>query len=338
MENPEPSLMDECLPDRVRRPAFARMLKIHDLIAAGGYPNCASLSADLEVSDKTVQRDVEFMRDRMGLPIEYDAGRRGFHYTREVASFPRISMTEGEVVALLIAQKALVQYRGTPFEKPLRGAFRKMAESFGDETVFSLDDLGKAVSFHPVGNAIQEMRVFEMLAGAVANSRVVEFDYHKLGSQAPERRCVEPYHLGCIDNAWYLIGHDLVRGKRRTYALSRLTNPSVLKRHFKRPDDFSLEEMFGGSFSAFETGKVSRVVIRLDPFAARLAAERVWHRSQRLKPLPGGGAELTLEVGLAPDLENWILGWGNHALVLEPRELCERIAATARSMALQYSV
>ena len=45
---------------------------------------------------------------------------------------------------------------------------------------------------------------------------------------------------------------------------------------------------------------------------------------------------MTLDVGLAPDLENWILGWGSHAEVLEPRELRESIASTARAMALQY--
>ena len=99
-----------------------------------------------------------------------------------------------------------------------------------------------------------------------------------------------------------------------------------------------MESMMGGSFSAFETPKPSRVVIRLDAFATRLAAERVWHKSQKIKPLAGGGSEMTLEVGLAPDLENWILGWGNHAKVLEPNALCERIASIARSMALQYTV
>jgi uncharacterized OsmC-like protein len=48
-------------------------------------------------------------------------------------------------------------------------------------------------------------------------------------------------------------------------------------------------------------------------------------------------AELTLEVGIAPDLENWILGWGSHAIVLEPAELREQIASTARAMALNYT-
>jgi predicted DNA-binding transcriptional regulator YafY len=45
---------------------------------------------------------------------------------------------------------------------------------------------------------------------------------------------------------------------------------------------------------------------------------------------------MTLEVGIAPDLENWILGWGSHAVVLDPPELREQIASIARAMALQY--
>jgi len=94
--------------------------------------------------------------------------------------------------------------------------------------------------------------------------------------------------------------------------------------------------MMKDSFMAFEPGKTQKVRIRLDDFAARLATERIWHKSQKLKPLPGGGAEMSFEVGLAPDLENWILGWGRHAVVLEPKELRETIASTARAMALQY--
>ena len=164
----------------------------------------------------------------------------------------------------------------------------------------------------------------------------MEFDYHGLKKNKSERRQVEPYHLGCINNLWYLIGNDLVRGKIRTFAITRLTRPKVLKRTFCRPPEFSLAAMMKDSFMAFEPGKTQRVRLRLDDFAARLATERVWHKSQKLKPLPGGGAEMSLDVGLAPDLENWILGWGRHAVVLEPQELREAIASTARAMALQY--
>ena len=321
---------------RATRPPYARMIKIHELLAAGKFPNCTTLADVFEVSYKTVQRDIDFMRDQMLLPIDYDSGEHGFRYTKPVSSFPAVNITQGEVVALLVAQKALEQYRGTAFEKPLRAAFGKMTSALQDEISLSLDDLGSAFSFRPMGAAGQELAVFNVLAECVLGNRTVEFDYQALKKNKSEKRRIEPYHLGCINNQWYLIGNDLQRGKLRTFALTRLSRPKALKQTFRRPADFSLSKMMKDSFMAFETGKTKTVRLRLDDFAARLASERVWHKSQKLKPLDGGGAEMTLEVGIAPDLENWILGWGSHAVVLEPAELRAQIASTARAMALQY--
>jgi len=320
----------------ITRPPYARMVRIHQMLTDRALPNCSTLADEFEVSYKTVQRDIDFMRDQMGLPIEYDQVDHGFYYTKPVTSFPVVQVKQGELVALLVAQKAVEQYRGTVFERPLRSAFERMSANLQEEENFSLKDLGEAFSFRPTGPAAQEMEVFEVLAEAVVRRRVVEFSYHGIKNDAPVPRCIEPYHLGCIDNAWYLIGNDLQRGQLRTFALTRLTGPKMLKRVFRRPPDFSAAKMMEGSFSAFEAGVIHRVKIRLDAFAARLASERVWHASQKLKPLPARGAELTMEVGLAPDLEKWILGWGAHAEVLEPAVLRDRIASIARSMALQY--
>jgi len=313
------------------------MMKIHELIAAGKFPNCSTLADVFEVSYKTVQRDIDFMRDQMMLPIDYDSGQHGFHYTKPVGSFPSVNITQGEVVALLVAQKALEQYRGTAFERPLQAAFEKLTAGLQEEVSFSLDDLGRAFSFRPMGAATQEMEIFNLLADCILNTQTVEFDYQGLKKPKAERRRVEPYHLGCINNQWYLIGQDQVRGKLRTFALTRLSRPKAQTQTFRRPADFSLTRMMQDSFMAFESGKTRKVRLRLDDFAARLASERIWHKSQKLRPLTGGGAEMSLEVGLAPDLENWILGWGSHAVVLEPKELRESIASTARAMALQYT-
>ena len=101
------------------------MLRIHQLIQSGAHPNASTLARDLEVSTKTVHRDIEFIRDRLRLPIEYDGARFGFVYTQEVGSFPSLQITEGELFALLVAEKALQQYRGTSFERPLLSAFRR---------------------------------------------------------------------------------------------------------------------------------------------------------------------------------------------------------------------
>ncbi len=85
-------------------------MSLHARLKANEFPNCRKAAEELEVSAKTVQRDIDFMRDRLGLPIEYDPGRCGFHYTQAVTSFPSIEVSEGEIAALFVAQKALAQY------------------------------------------------------------------------------------------------------------------------------------------------------------------------------------------------------------------------------------
>jgi len=45
-------------------------MRLHEKLRAGAFPNCRKLADELEVSTKTIQRDIDFMRDRLGLPIE----------------------------------------------------------------------------------------------------------------------------------------------------------------------------------------------------------------------------------------------------------------------------
>src|ERR1700683_4014369 len=98
------------------RPPLERMLRIHQALQSGKFPNATTLSREIEVATKTIHRDIEFMRDRLGLPIEYNSARMGYFYTEEVSAFPNIQITEGEIFALVVAEKALQQYRGTSFE------------------------------------------------------------------------------------------------------------------------------------------------------------------------------------------------------------------------------
>ena len=98
------------------RPPLERMLRIHQALQSGKFPNASTLAREIEVATKTIHRDIEFMRDRLGLPVEYDSARIGYHYTEQVSAFPNIQITEGELFALIVAEKALQQYRGTNFE------------------------------------------------------------------------------------------------------------------------------------------------------------------------------------------------------------------------------
>ena len=56
--------------NRFSRPPLARMVRLHERLKAGEFPNCRKLAGELEVSSKTIQRDIDFMRDRLGVSPE----------------------------------------------------------------------------------------------------------------------------------------------------------------------------------------------------------------------------------------------------------------------------
>src|SRR6266700_4919856 len=129
------------------RPPLARMLLIHQALQRRKYPTASSLAAELQVSSKSIHRDLEFMRDRLQLPLEWDGSKFGYYYTQEVNAFPTMQITEGELFALVVAEKALQQYRGTTFEKPLLSALRKMESALPDTISLHLADWDQGISF-----------------------------------------------------------------------------------------------------------------------------------------------------------------------------------------------
>jgi len=308
------------------------MLQLHQQLQAGRYPNCRKLADELEVSSKTIQRDIEFMRDRLGLPIEYDQLQFGFYYTEPVTSFPSIEVSEGEIVALFVAQRALAQYRGTSFEKPLKAAFQKIADGLQDKVAFQWDDLEASISFRGIGTTVADLALFEEVSGAVLKSHEISFEYRKLGSSGYEVRRVQPYHLGCIDQQWYLFAFDLARKQLRTFVLLRMRKVCNLRVRFRKPADFSISKHLSESLGVFTSRRRQKVRIWFDEFAARLVSERQWHASQRIRPAAKGAIELTLEVAGLEEIERWILSWGAHARVLEPAELKLRIRRAAEAM------
>jgi predicted DNA-binding transcriptional regulator YafY len=314
------------------------MMRMHERLKAGRYPNCRKLADELEVSSKTVQRDIDFMRYRLGLPIEYDQLHFGFYYTEPVSSFPNIEISEGELVALYIGQKALAQYKGTSFEGPLSTAFRKITDGLRDTISVTWSELDSAVSFRSVGRTVADVHLFEQLSHAVFKQLEVRFDYKKPGASRNEKRYGQPYHLGCIENLWYLFAFDLERGQLRTFAVPRIRNVRVSKTKFRRPMDFSIGRYLEQSFGVFAKPTKTKHTIHIvfDSFAAPLVQERQWHPSQKITQLRDGRIELSLTLGNLEEVERWILSWGSHARVVAPPELRERIANTVSTLANSY--
>ncbi len=324
-----------------RRP-LERVLRIHEMVLRGNFPNCSNIAEELEVNRKTIQRDLNFMRTDLGLPLEYSDTAHGYHYTGPVHDFPFLQTTAEDLVGLILARNALGTMKGSALESSLRAGFQKLLAGMSDRITIPWSEVDQAFSVKSVGMTERDAFLFERLARAVLESRELHFDYRKLADEKPAKRRLQPYHLAEIDGGWYLIGYDLDRLARRTFAVQRMRAVHLTNKRFIRSRDFRLEDHFAGSFGVWagaDPGAANyRVKVRFRGFAARIVAERRWHPSQEIEGIESDGSviDLTLTLSALEDIQRWILGFGSQAEALEPAELRERIAAELRGAAARY--
>lgn len=314
------------------RPPLDRMLRIHQEVQGRKFPNASFLARQMEISIKTVHRDVEFMRDRLGLPLEWDGAKNGYYYSGPVTNFPTMHFTEGELVALVVAEKALQQYRGTTFEKPLLSAIKKMEESLPETISLSLSDVDQTISFRTSAEQILDLEIFDALAKATAAQKQIEFTYRKPGQKQGEPRRVDPYHLANINGEWYLFAYDHLRKDIRTFVPARIKSIKHTGKTFARLAGFSLEQRLRNSFGVHSGKDKFEVVIRFNPKAADYIREKRWHDSQLLKELKGGSIELRMKLSSLAEVERWVLSWAGNATVLKPAELARSVKQAAKRM------
>ncbi|WP_269522424.1 helix-turn-helix transcriptional regulator [Coraliomargarita parva] len=316
----------------VSRPPLARMLRIHEELKANRLPNASTLSKLLETSTKTINRDINYMRDQLGLPVEWDAPANGYRYTSYVDSFPLVQVSEGELFALLVAQKALEPYQGTPFHAPLETAMRKISDGLKDKVFISLDHIGTPVSFKFAGVSTADLEIFQIVNRALVRSEELHFEYKNLGTSKWLKRRVQPWHLCCVEGQWYLVGWDLNREAKRTFALVRMQKLMLPGKSFEAPKDFDIQQHLKDAFGIFVGEERHKIRIEFDAWAAQLIREKAWHPAQELIDLEDGRVEFRIELADLNEIERWILSWGSHAKVLAPAKLKKNIRAHAEAM------
>jgi hypothetical protein len=126
-------------------PPWERITLIHDFIETGTYPNASTLAVALRLSRTTVARDLAYMRDHLGLPLQYDGLRWGYFYAAPAIARPH-PISEVDLFALLVGGRAMSQVRGTQYETDMRAFLRRILGTFKPEAYLSISDLRSCMS------------------------------------------------------------------------------------------------------------------------------------------------------------------------------------------------
>ena len=319
---------------------FERLIVLDRSVRAGEYPNARTLAERLEVAERTILRDIEMARDRLGMPLVFDAKRRGFTYSDPTYRLSFTALTKSELMALQTAQLALEPFRGVPDRSNLTRATNKVTLGLVDSPPGMADNLGPSRSFRFSMESQIDPDRFIAIIEAINGQQRIAIRYYSASRDTEADRDVDPYHLVSIDGRWFLIAFCHQRDEVRMFAPSRIRSWTWDGRTFDPPRLFCVENYLARSFAMLRGGgdDLYQVRLRFRGEAVRYVREQTWHPSQVAEPSTDGGLELRLELSHLREVERWVLSWGADCLVLDPPELRERVAQVLSRAAAQYGL
>ena len=301
-------------------------------IRSGKYPNCITFAEKWQVSQKTIQRDIDFLRDQQGAPIEYDRDKKGFYYTDTHWFLPSISLSEGDLLALLMASKALESYRGTPVAKELERVFSKIAGLLPDTMSIQPELVFHRFTFTaPPSKPIDEA-IWTTMVRALLHQHVVNIAYQSFEAKEKTQHIIEPYHIANLVGEWYIFAHCRSTGELAQFALPRISKAKLTEDHFSVPDDFDAKKMLSSTFGRFVLGTPQKVKLLFDKDIAPWVLERQWHPRQKAVKKKNGNIELSFEAAGLFEVFRWVMAWGRHCKVLAPKELRDMVLDEIRAM------
>jgi predicted DNA-binding transcriptional regulator YafY len=314
---------------------YERMVWFDAQVRDRKYPNASSLANHFENTSRTAQRTIEFMRDRMAAPLEYDPVKKGYFYSDQTFSLPPLQADQEEMLALILARNLLTQSEGGFISRSIRRLSRKLINEsmIQDLSEARLDELFSASW---TGYAPAPMETFKRCMNALLNHLHLSFDYTSPGANTGSTRNVEPHHLQHYMGSWVLIAWCRQRNDWRKFYLSRMNHVRTEKTEFiPRPyKDWKFQ--INSAFGIFQNQAFITVTLRFSPFRAGWIKEQIWHPAQVLKTLPDGGLVMSLPVSDFREIKLKILQFGADVEVIDPPALRQEIEAEIAEMAGMY--
>jgi len=318
---------------------LARMFVIDRQIRKGGHPIQSDLAEICGVSQKTIQRDLQYLQWSLGAPLAYDSSKKGWHYEDKTFFLPSQVASKHELQALLVLGESISQYEGTPFGESMHEAFEMMMSLVKSEDAPKLKRLTRKIHFAALPTTPIAPDIWKAVFASLQHEQRLELDYRKGGQEPAVRRRFDPYGLIVRNRDWFLYGYCHLRKHCLTLALPFITLTTLLDENFDIPEGFALEKYVRSGFQALQAdGRPGqKVVLRFVPEFDGVVAARPLAHDQEVKREPDGHIRVTFEASALFQVEREILSWGDAVEVLEPPELRDRLRKVTAVLASRYS-
>lgn len=202
----------------------SRLLQFLSLLQARRDWPGGELAERLEVSGRTIRRDVERLRD-LGYPVESVTGPAGGYRLRAGTAMPPLLLDDDEAIAIAVGLRTAARASVTGIEETAVRALVKLEQVLPAHLRRRVRALGSAMIAPPLGGPTVEPQDLTVIAAACRDGECLRFAYRSRDG-TDSRRVVEPHSLVNLGQRWYLVAWDRNREDWRTFRVDRLARPA----------------------------------------------------------------------------------------------------------------
>jgi predicted DNA-binding transcriptional regulator YafY len=317
-----------------------RFYKIQRLLTQRKAVSRESFIEELEVSRATFKRDLEYLRDRMQMPIVWDRELGGYRLDQAAATahlfqLPGLWFSSEEIHALLTMEHLLERLQPGllgPQLRPVRNLIRKTLGS-GD---FSASEVSRRIRILQIGVRPVQSDMFQAISSALLSRRRLRVAHYRRSRDETLSREISPQRLVYYRDNWYLDAWCHLRKALRTFSVDVINDAVVLSKRAREIKDETLDATLGAGFGIFSGKKTQTAVLRFSPMRARWVSREKWHNAQDGHYELDGAYLLKVPYSDPRELAMDILKYGADVEVLAPATLRDMVREQLTRAAALY--
>ncbi len=306
-----------------------RVFYIDRQIRRKGRVTSKDVEATFEVSNRQAKRDIEYLRDRLGAPIEYDPKAFGYVYTKEFETFQNADermLVFNAVFQGVAKAQGLIPMMSEMLQQNIDLGISREYRHLMDSITYTF----------PVVD-LPDYHVFGMFCSSMDKHLLLDITYSNAQGVQSQRK-VEPLRLISYSGRWYVVVWDFRSDSLRTFHMSRIRHVQLTDIPFQgKCSEKELQEFLSSGFGIFMGGHSMSVTIRIMGKAVYGVETQVWHKDQKITPIQideNGEPflEITLPVSNLSEILSKVLSFGEGARPISPPEFVQEWEKKVRSM------
>ncbi|NUU19223.1 YafY family transcriptional regulator [Cellulomonas humilata] len=216
----------------MRKDPTGRALQLLSLLQTHRWWRGAELAERLEITERSVRRDVDRLRE-LGYPVDATSGKHGGYRLATGAHLPPLVLDDDEAVAVAVGLRYAAEAAIGGMEEASLRALTTIEQLLPHRLRRRVSALRSSVASmrSPAEDDVVDPEALSVLAAACRDREDVRFDYRRRDGTA-SRRLVQPHQLVTAGRRWYLVAWDQGRDDWRTFRLDRLREPRPAGSHF----------------------------------------------------------------------------------------------------------